>query len=222
MIGAGRLASNLRLLRLRAGGNRVALFSGIEVDSATVLEAPVRVRSRASLSDSRLGRYTYVGTGSILVAADVGGFCSVAQGVTVGATGHPTDHATTHTFPWIPADGGFVAEHSLPIPRTSVGHDVWLGCNAVVLSGVTIGTGAIVAAGSVVTRDLPPFALAAGAPAQVRRHRFDAETAARLAEVAWWDWPAELLREHLDLFRAPLDATLLGRLEEVMRSRPSG
>jgi virginiamycin A acetyltransferase len=79
---------------------------------------------------------------------------------------------------------------------TIVGHDVWLGYSALVLPGVTIGDGAVIAAASVVARDVPPYAMVAGNPARVIRSRFSDEDIERLLRAAWWNWPIELVTEH--------------------------
>jgi virginiamycin A acetyltransferase len=79
---------------------------------------------------------------------------------------------------------------------TVVGDDVWLGYSALVLPGVTIGPGAVVAAGSVVARDVPPYAVVAGNPARVVRSRFSEEDVERLLRAAWWNWPIELVTDH--------------------------
>jgi virginiamycin A acetyltransferase len=79
---------------------------------------------------------------------------------------------------------------------TVVGSDVWLGYRALVMPGVSIGHGAIVAAGSVVVGDVPPYAIAGGNPARVLRLRYSDEEVATLLRAAWWDWPAELVTEH--------------------------
>jgi virginiamycin A acetyltransferase len=79
---------------------------------------------------------------------------------------------------------------------TVVGHDLWLGCRALVLPGVTIGDGAVVAAASVVAGDVPPYAVVAGNPARVVRRRFADDDVARLLRAAWWNWPIGLVTEH--------------------------
>ena len=79
---------------------------------------------------------------------------------------------------------------------TVVGNDVWLGHRALVMPGVTIGDGAIVAAASVVVSDIPPYAIAGGNPARVIRRRYGDEDVERLLRAAWWDWPVELVTEH--------------------------
>jgi virginiamycin A acetyltransferase len=92
---------------------------------------------------------------------------------------------------------------------TTVGHDVWLGYQALVLPGVTIGPGAVVAAASVVTGDVPPYAIVAGNPARVVRRRFPDEEVEQLLEAAWWDWPTPLITQHARQIMAGRPAELL-------------
>jgi virginiamycin A acetyltransferase len=84
---------------------------------------------------------------------------------------------------------------------TVVGNDVWIGMEAVILPGVRIGDGAIVAARSLVSHDVPPYAVAAGNPAKVVRKRFDPKTIQRLLEIAWWHWPVEKITRNLNAIR---------------------
>lgn len=84
---------------------------------------------------------------------------------------------------------------------TTVGNDVWIGMEAVIMPGVTIGDGAVVAARSVVTRDVPPYAIVAGNAARVVKMRFEKATVRRLLAVAWWDWPVDKITRNLDAIR---------------------
>ena len=83
-----------------------------------------------------------------------------------------------------------------------VGNDVWIGYEAVILSGVTVGDGAIIAARSVVTRDVPPYTIVGGVPAKPIRRRFDQKTIDALLELRWWDWPLEKLSGNLQAIQA--------------------
>ncbi|MFE5587932.1 CatB-related O-acetyltransferase [Kitasatospora sp. NPDC056531] len=132
----------------------------------------------------------------------IGKFCAFAQGVrfVMNGANHRMDGPSTFPFPIM---GGAWGEHfdlltGLPgRGDTVVGHDVWLGCGTTVMPGVRIGHGAIVAAGSVVTCDIPDYAIVGGNPAKVIRLRYDEADIARLLAVAWWHWPAEHLTRHL-------------------------
>ena len=85
------------------------------------------------------------------------------------------------------------------ITDTVVENDVWIGQNVTILPGVHIGSGAIIGANSVVSKDVPPYCIAAGNPARIVRKRFDEETVAFLLDLRWWDWPPERIFENLDL-----------------------
>lgn len=89
-----------------------------------------------------------------------------------------------------------------------VGNDVWIGYEAVVMAGVTIGDGAIVASRAVVTCDVPPYAIVGGVPAKVIKYRFDPATVESLLAIKWWEWPAETIRRALPLIRG-------GKAEEL-------
>ena len=88
-----------------------------------------------------------------------------------------------------------------------MGNDVWIGRNALILSGVTIGNGAVIAAGAVVTKDVAPYEVVGGVPARHIKLRFGVETVIALNRIAWWDWPMEKIQESLPLL---LSADLAG------------
>jgi virginiamycin A acetyltransferase len=126
----------------------------------------------------------------------VGRYCSIGPGVTIVAGGvHPPDWVATWPFrAKLSLQGAF--EDGMPSSRgpVDIGSDVWIGTQAMILSGVVIGHGAIIAARAVVTRPVPPYAIVAGNPARVVRMRFDADIVQRLLASRWWERePAELL-----------------------------
>jgi phosphonate metabolism protein (transferase hexapeptide repeat family) len=83
--------------------------------------------------------------------------------------------------------------------KVTIGHDVWIGHGAVVMPGVSVGTGAVIGTAAVVTKDVAPYAIVVGVPARQVRMRFPAETVEQLLDIAWWDWPRELLEERFEL-----------------------
>lgn len=161
-----------------------------------------------------LHHYDFVGDRLV-----IGRFCALACGVTfiMNGANHPTGGFSTFPFN-IFGDGwenGFDPKTWQDEMRgdTTVGNDVWIGMQATILPGVTIGDGAIVAAMSVVSADVPPYAVVAGNPARVVKMRFDDDTIGRLLAVAWWNWPVERISQHLDAIRgADID-----RLESAAR-----
>ncbi|MGF9758190.1 type B chloramphenicol O-acetyltransferase [Microvirga sp. 0TCS3.31] len=130
----------------------------------------------------------------------IGSFCSIATGATFmmhGNQGHRRDWISTFPFFYMNKDGAFGKPQDpfLPAGDTVVGSDVWIGTEAMIMPGVQIGHGAVVASRAVVTRNVEPYTIVAGNPARPIRKRFSDEEIAMLLEMAWWDWPIERIRE---------------------------
>ncbi len=123
----------------------------------------------------------------------IGRYCSIADKVEILLGGdHRLDWVSTYPFAAMSGlwpDAQAPADYHTSRGDVTIGNDVWLGSGCMILSGVTVGHGAVVAARAVVTRDVPPYAVVAGNPAKIVRRRFDEETAARLVAAAWWDLP---------------------------------
>ena len=158
----------------------------------------------------------------------IGRFCSIASGATfiMGAANHRISGASTYPFAVF---GGVWAErvpgHLSQLPRkgdTVVGNDVWLGRECVIMPGVHIGDGAIVAAYSVVTRDVEPYTVVGGNPARPRKKRFDEELIALLEAVRWWDFPPEVLAERLPVLCDPDLERLRTALKTWLAAEGSG
>jgi virginiamycin A acetyltransferase len=148
----------------------------------------------------RVGEWSY-GSPSVLTWGEgatlvVGRFCAFAQGVVILLGGeHRTDWITTYPFNVMFPDAARFQGHPRAKGDVVIGCDVWVGRDALILSGVAIGNGAVVAARSVVTRDVAPYSIVAGNPARHVRFRFPEETIAALQAIAWWDWPLERIKE---------------------------
>src|SRR5436190_5941864 len=132
----------------------------------------------------------------------IGRYCALARGVKFVMNGANHQTSGFSTYPFFIFAGGWEAATPKPgdLPYkgdTVVGNDVWVGYDALVLPGVRIGDGAVVAARSVVTKDVPPYAVVGGNPAAVVRQRFPPEVVAELLAVRWWDWPADKVTRHL-------------------------
>jgi virginiamycin A acetyltransferase len=131
----------------------------------------------------------------------IGRFCAIASHVRFLMPGanHADRGPSTYPFGIFGAGWASTMDVVMSAPSrgdTIVGHDVWLGYSALVLPGVRIGHGAVVAAASVVARDVPPYAIVVGNPARVVRSRFSEEDVERLLRAAWWDWPIALVTEY--------------------------
>ena len=133
-----------------------------------------------SLPEHILDGYTSVGEGTkIGSGVTIGRYCSIARLCTIGAEQHDYTRFATWAF----------SQES----KTSIGHDVWIGCNAVIMTGVNIGIGAVIGAGSVVTHDVPPYAIAFGVPATVQKNRFPDHVIEALLKSRWWELPPDIV-----------------------------
>lgn len=155
-------------------------------------------------------------TGPIRIVADlnpvtIGKFCSIAPDVAVWESLH--NHERISTFFVVSEIFGDNFRRDLASKGpVRIGNDVWIGVRAIVLSGVTIGDGAVIGAGAVVTKDIPPYAIAVGQPAVVVRQRFPEPICRRLLDLRWWDWDEEKVRRNRTLFESRLTAELLDRV----------
>jgi virginiamycin A acetyltransferase len=146
---------------------------------------------------ARLAPYLYPGAPERLV---IGRFCQIAHGVrfVTASANHAAGGISTYPFAvFDPSTLEAMKAGMGPLPDTVIGNDVWIGHGALILPGVRIGDGAIIGAGAVVAGDVAPYAVVAGNPARVIRHRFPPETVARLLALAWWDWPLAAIRDAL-------------------------
>ena len=156
---------------------------------------------------SRFGDYSYCDRYCDIANAEVGRFANIASFVRIGATDHPLDRASLHHFMYRSAsywddaedDADWFAQRKAR--RARIGHDTWIGHAAQIKPEVTVGHGAVVASGAVVTKDVAPYTIVAGLPARPVRARQPAGIAERLIALAWWDWDHDRLRAALPDFR---------------------
>lgn len=149
--------------------------------------------------DSTLGLFTYINNASKVLLTDIGRYSCIGPECLIGGLGaHPVDRKSTHRMFYSkdrPEWASYCfAENFVEKKRAYIGHDVWIGARVIVMDGVTIGNGAIVAAGSIVTRDVAPYAIVAGVPAKIVRSRFSPATVNKLIEEAWWDSDLNVLQ----------------------------
>lgn len=160
--------------------------------------------------------YHYPVNGDRLI---IGKFCSIACGAKFlfNSANHSLASLSTYPFPI------FYEEWGLNIQNVAaawdnkgdivIGNDVWIGYEAVVLAGVTIGDGAVIGARAVVTKDVPPYAVVGGVPARLIRRRFPDDTISALLALRWWDWPADKIKPRLSALQA-------GQIEEFSGEGP--
>ncbi|UJX47584.1 chloramphenicol acetyltransferase [Xanthobacter sp. YC-JY1] len=182
---------------------------------ASTLGRYTEVGPRTKLLEVEMGDYSYVVNDSDIAYARIGKFCSIAAMTRLNPGNHPTWRASQSHFLYR-ASAYFPGEEDEADffqwrrdQQLTMGHDVWIGHGAVVLASRSIGTGAVVAAGAVVSKDVPAYAIVAGVPARIVKWRFPEDIAARLQALGWWDWTHAQLRAALPDFRSlPIEAFL--------------
>jgi acetyltransferase-like isoleucine patch superfamily enzyme len=146
--------------------------------------------------DVIVGKYSGMNESCFIARAKMGAFCAIGARTAINPFNHPTNWLSINEFQYHPNSFDWVDEYNdfARLERTpdmfahvTVGNDVWTGHNVNVMAGVNVGDGAIIAAGSVVTKDVPPYAIVAGVPATVKRLRFPEKTVERLLRAKWWD-----------------------------------
>lgn len=179
------------------------------------IEAPTRISETRIFHDFSIGAFSYV-SGGFLYHTHIGRYSSLSNGLHIGQGNHPVDWLSTHPFQYQPGifdlhtDYEFKEQYDadrfnhvknavLDRPKpTYIGNDCWIAHGVYIKNGVTIGDGAVVGARSVVTKDIPPYAMAVGSPAKVIKYRFDDLLVERLLRLQWWRFAPWQLRE-LDL-----------------------
>lgn len=181
--------------------------------------AYVEIGRGSRLNNATFGDYSYCDRYADIANAKIGKFANIAAFSRIGATDHPLDTAACHHFLYRSADywddttrdEAFFAHRQSRIAH--IGHDTWIGAGAMIKPEVTLGHGAVVAAGAVVTKDVDPYTIVAGLPAKPLRLRQPHAIAERLIALAWWDWDHEALRVALDDFRSMKAEAFLGKYE---------
>ncbi len=173
-----------------------------------------RLFENVNIANCKIGYATYIQKNSNLLYTSIGRYCSIADNVITCIGTHPTNYLST--FPCFYYDTtvelGFSYHYGdelyekMKFPddkkdyQIKIGNDVWIGSHVLLMSGITIGDGVIIAAGSVVTKSIPSYAIVGGVPARVIRSRFDSTTIEKLERLKWWNKSEEWIIEHKHLF----------------------
>lgn len=163
------------------------------------------VGEQVHMTDCLLDDYSYLSRGCELISTDIGKFANIAAMVRINPGFHPMERPSQHHFMYRRSRYGLGEDDEAFFEwrarqRVVIGHDTWIGHGVVIMPGVRVGNGAVVGSNSVVTRDVPPYAIVAGAPARVLRLRFARDIAEALAATAWWDWDHDTLAARLPDF----------------------
>lgn len=191
--------------------------SSIDKDSvvlSSTLGSFVDIEKRNLIRDSVIGDMTYTGADTSILWAEIGKYCSISRLVDIGGNEHDYKHVTMMPeYRMKNKLEGKLLKHP-DEKKILIGNDVWIGAGAMILRkpGLTIGDGAVIGAGSVVTRSVPPYAIVAGSPARIISYRFLKEVINFMLELKWWDWSFEKVKENMDLLMKDPDIEALRKL----------
>lgn len=166
------------------------------------------IYEEAILSNCKIGNYVYIAHQTKIIHCKIGSFCSIGPNVKIGLGMHPTNFKST-----FPAFFSLNKQCQITFCKQNIyneygnniiGNDVWIGANSIILDNVEIGDGAIVAAGSVVTKNVAPYTIVGGVPAKVIKKRFSEATIQELIHSKWWDQEISLIIKNIEKFQSPL------------------
>jgi len=182
-----------------------------------LLEKEVRVSYKAEISHTKISYLSSIGRYTKIVHSEIGKYCAISWDITINAISHPYNHLTVSAFPYVPYVGNFVKERNQSYQKVIIKNDVWIGANSVIMPGVTIGNGAIIGAGAVVTKNVPDYAIVAGVPAKIIKYRFSEEIIKRLLELKWWDLDPIIIKRYIELWGGEFNYNSLLKLEEICK-----
>jgi len=193
--------------RFRKKGVHISPFSYVSADCA--FEGEAYIDRFCVIHQSKIGKYSYIGNRSNISYCQIGRYCSIASDVKIGLGIHPIYFVSTSPIfysnknvfrkKWT-LENQEVTEYRQVI----IGHDVWVGANAIIMGGVRIGNGAIIGAGAVVTKDVPPYSIVAGVPAKIIKYRFSPDIIKKIIESRWWDYSEDEMKYMSKYFADPL------------------
>lgn len=194
------------------------IFTSLTSDTAWEIDQLISVSNDASIEmysnilvgtivPERLGAFSYT-MSALEMYMTIGRYCSIAPGLNIMGSAHPTGWASTSPFSYFPDPiRGFGAyyqdigatpapsfEYEQTAPRLDIGNDVWIGAQAMLRRGITIGDGAIIGARSLVTKDVPDYAIVVGSPARIIRYRFPETIIERIQALQWWNYGPDILQ----------------------------
>jgi len=161
------------------------------IDNESYVSRKAKVYSHVQVYKFSIGDYSYVAGNAEVICTTIGRFCSIADDVIIGSGIHTLNNVSTS--PIFTESRNALGEectsltNANPFKHVSIGNDVWVGSRAIIMGGVNVGNGAVIGAGAIVTKDVPPYAIVGGVPAKIIRYRFSDDVIAKLEEIKWWN-----------------------------------
>lgn len=196
---------------------KVGDFSRIE---NSIFGRNVDLQRFSMIYDSKIGDFSYVGRNFTSWYAIIGKFCSISWNVSIGGANHDYSRITQHAFLYAKQFGmledGVDPGYNRFDTECEIGNDVWVGCNSVICRNVHVGDGAVIGAGSVVTKNVEPYTIVGGVPAKPIKERCSKELASRLQRTRWWELPAEIIKENFTLFNQIITEDSVIKIEAII------
>lgn len=174
---------------------------------ASEIHKTSKVGYRSNVVRITMGKHSYMGNNNSVMDATIGNYCSIASYCSIGGGDHPNHWVSTspyfYTYNNSEKDNTMTTNSFSSGKTVSIGNDVWIGESCFIKDGIQIGNGAIIGAHSVVTKNIPDYAVAVGNPAKVIKYRFDQETIEKLLEIKWWELNEKELAKYTTLFSDP-------------------
>lgn len=217
-----RIGLNVRTYRNVVIRNSVICDNVLIGDDAFIKESTIEenttIERRNMIFNSAIGAYCSVGVNDVIRYARIGKYCSIAWNCSIGGTEHYMKRLSTSFFPFDKSYGIVEDTDMSEIEGTysksvNIGNDVWIAAGAQVLRGVTIGDGAVLGAGGIYRKDVPPYEIWAGVPAKKIGQRFSDEIIAELMELKWWNLPNDVISNNIELFRKDLSRPVINEIK---------
>lgn len=192
------------------------LLKGVTIRGNVTIGSKSIIKFVEIVGNVTIGHHTTINGPNVQVLSKlnpvtIGSFCSIAKDVTIQEYNHRVDRLSTYNFEKHLFAGKSIDDVVSKGPIT-IGSDVWIGTKTVILSGITIGDGAVIAAGSIVTKDVPSYAIVGGSPAKVIRFRFSPEVIEQLKKLQWWNWSDEKIKQNKELFLGDVTTETLSKV----------
>lgn len=187
--------------------SKFILYIQIPSVKNSMIDKTAKIGHRSNIVNSKIDRYTYCGNNNSISYTKIGSFTSIASFCAIGGEEHPLNEISTSPLFYEKNNCfrkffAYRKENIKPL-ETLIGNDVWIGESCFIKPGVKIGNGAVIGAHSVVTTDVPAYAVVVGAPARIINYRFDELTINDLEKICWWNWDEDKLLEYGRYFKNP-------------------
>lgn len=185
-------------------GKRISIENILQSQYNSQISDKAYIGGSYSINDSKIGDFTSIALNAKISLTEIGKYCSIGPEFISGWGIHPINGLSTSPlfYSRSHSTGKTFSETNKIVERKAIkiGNDVWIGANCFILDGVTIGNGSVIAAGSIVTADVPDYAIVGGVPAKLIKYRFEEDTIKKLLEIKWWDFENEERLKDVEMY----------------------